>query len=93
MLHPDHPDDRLELDEATWEEAELLAAYTEIDRVSAIAEALYVGVCGLIEALTPLPEVPGLSPVAVEHLRLALREARNAMQMADTFLEECADGH
>ena len=68
-------------------QAELLSAYAYEQHLHALVDVLHAGICGLIEALTPLPDVPGLTPVAVEHLRLALREARQALHMAETHLD------
>lgn len=81
-----HPEDRLELDETAWPQAELNSTYAQIDHLTSLVDALYAGVCGLVDALTPVPELPGLSPVAVEHLRLALKHAREALQMAEDAL-------
>ena len=68
-------------------QTELLSVYAYEQHLTALVDTLHAGICGLIEALTPLPDVPGLTPVAVEHLRLVLREARQALHMAETHLE------
>lgn len=85
------PDDATDLETLSPDEeflrAELVSVYAKLDHLILLVDALYGGVCGLIEALTPLPEVPGLSPVAAEHLRLALREAKGALRLADTLEE------
>lgn len=73
--------------------AELKSVYAQLDHLSAVAQALYVGTRVILQALedgTPLAE---LSPVQRGHLHLALRQARRALHMAEhaPLLEEMSD--
>lgn len=63
--------------------AELISVYAQLDHLSAIARALYVGIAMIVASLEELPKIPGVSPVHREQMLLALREAKQALRMAE----------
>ena len=79
------PDD---FSDDTWPQAELNSAYAQLDHLQEVAQALYCGIAMIVQALEGVTTLAWLTPVAREHLRLALREARQALRMAEPVLEE-----
>jgi hypothetical protein len=87
------PYDPEEFSEESLLTAELQSVYAQLDHLSAVAQALYVGAAMILQALDDGTRLHEMTPLARAHLRLALQQARRALHMAERSptLEEMCD--